>query len=181
MSIWKVAKPGCNFCGFHIPVGAVYGILPEIVGRGKHRTKLCVYVADLDLCRKNKHFVMYTMRVGYPPRREYVDGCKGWARSIQAVVRELDHTTVKPQILRREMKCLVPHDRVVGEYMQRAKLHPGRTDMEEPYLAGEAPDVMVDNFVTNGCKIGKNFYVEEGYCATRLGMSTPDYTSKKQA
>lgn len=185
MQVWKMAKPGCNFCGFHIPTGAVYGILPEIVERGRHHTKLCIYVTDLDLCRKNRHFVVYTMRVGYPPRREYVDGSRGWAKSIQAAVREMYESgqsmEVKPVILSRDIAKIAPRDRVVGEYMQKAKLRHGRTQDEAPYIDGEAPDIMIDNYVTNGCKVGKTFLVEEGYCSKMYNMSAPDYSHKKQA
>lgn len=162
---WKVSKPGTNFAGYPIPVGAVYCVLPlGVPGRG-HATKTCVWVVDLDLAYNNNHFVVYSMRVGQSPRRMYVSGGDGWPASAQAYIRLNGlKGKAKPQIYRRDIAPIAPKLRRVGEYSQR-----GCPNKEE------RDTTMTDNFVTNGCRVGKNFYREESYCTRVMGQSTPNY------
>lgn len=176
---WKISQLGTNFCNYPIPVRAVYGILPEHYdAKGRHFLKACVWVEDIELAFKNTHFVAFYMRPGYRfPRRLYVSGTSGWARSIQRYIRDntpmlalptrtdvYSFKTVTPQILRRDVACASPRFRTVGAYIQRGV----------PTI-DNIPSTMTENFVTHGCKVGKEFFKEEGYCSRVLGMDTPNY------
>lgn len=165
---WKISKRGTNFCEYHLPIDAVYGILPEHYdAKGRHFVHACVWVEDIELAFKNTHFVAFYMRPSYRfPKRLYVSGTSGWARSIQRYIR--DSTTVHgkavPQITNRSISCVAPRLRTVGKYTQRGV----------PTI-DNIPSTMTENFVTHGCKVGKEFFKEEGYCSRVLGIDTPNY------
>lgn len=168
---WKISKPGTNFCEYHLPVGAVYGVLPEHYdAKGRHFAHAFVWVEDIELAFKNTHFVAFYMRPGYRfPKRLYVSGTSGWARSIQQYIRESTEVygIARPHILRRDIACAAPRLRTVGKYTQRGV----------PTI-DNIPSTMTENFVTHGCKIGKEFFKEEGYCSRVLGMDTPNYNGR---
>lgn len=164
---WKIAKPGTRFCCTHIPVGSVYGFLPECARNGKHYMGTFVWISDFTLIREKRHFVVNMLREGYSHQRKvYVDGNYGWAKSMKEFVHNagisVDHAT--PVILRRDAKAIAPRERKVGEYMRRG--YPTKEDN---------PHIITQKYVTDGCQVGHNFYVEEGYCAIVLGMGTPKF------
>lgn len=164
---WKLSKRDTNFCGFMIPVGAVYGIMPRCTINGRHHLKACVWVEDIELAFKNNHFVVFYMQVGYKyPKRMYVSGAHGWAKSIQTYIRNSTEAWGKatPYITRRDIGCAAPRLRTVGAYIQCG------TPMGD-----NTANALTDNFVTNGCHVGKVFLKEEGYCANVLGMDAPNY------
>lgn len=174
MSRWKIAKPGTNFCDYYIPVGAVYGILPECVRNGRHHNRAFVWVSNFDLAWNHQHFTVNILHVANKrgdraeamPKTLYVDGNSGWAKSLQDYIR-LNYGilgNVKPQILRREMATIAPRDRKVGRYMRRGFPTPG-----------DNPEITTQDFVTNNCKVGHNFYKEEGYWGHIMNMGTPHY------
>lgn len=174
MPNWKIAKPGTNFCDYYIPVGAVYGILPECVRNGKHYSRAFVWISDFHMAWNNQHFTVNILHVAnkrgdraeFLPKSLYVDGNYGWAKSMQDFVR-LNYGILKdtkPQILKRELCAITPRDRKVGKYTRRGYPTPG-----------DNPNIETQDFVTNNCRVGWNFYKEEGYWGYCRGMGTPHY------
>lgn len=164
---WKISKRGTNFCEYPIPLGAVYCIMPAHYVRGKWQPKACVWVENIELAFRNTHFVAFYMRPGYyAPRQMYVSGRTGWARSMQEYVRTSPTVwgNARPQIWRRDIACAAPRLRTVGAYIRR-----GVPTVEN------SPNTMTEQFVTHGCKVGKEFFTDEGYCSRVLGMDTPNY------
>ena len=129
--------------------------------------KAYVLVEDLHLARNNRHFnVRIFTRNDNHPRTIYVDGNYGYAHTLQKFIRALpaENLETVPTITNRDIRGIgAPKDRAVGAYIQRGR--PSR---------GDYAGTMTDYSVTANCKVGKNFYTEEGYIGAVLGMGAPN-------
>lgn len=157
-----------QFYGIHIPKGAVYAKIPAKEINGRIMPKAYVWVDNLHMARNQRHFNMHILSINdRKPRTVYVDGNLGYAHTIQNfIILNLrpDQLKVNYGATRREIRQDAPKDRKVGRYIMR-----GTPSYDT------APSVMTQDYVTNGCRVGKNFYNEEGYCGMVLGMGTPSY------
>lgn len=157
-----------QFYGIHIPMGAVYAVIPAKVIKGRNFPKVYAWIDDLHMARNQRHFNMHILSVNdRKPRTIYVDGRFGYAHEMQDfIVMNLqpNQLMVKHGATRREILPYAPKDRKVGRYIMR-----GTPSYDT------APSVMTQDYVTNGCRIGQNFYNEEGYCGVVLGMGTPAF------
>lgn len=163
MAEFRIAKSGTQFNGIHIPVGCVYGILPECAHNGKHYVRAFVWANDVSLIRKNQHFCVNIMPVNHAyPHRIYVDGSRGWAKDMQAFVRLYNAQNVGGVCLRRDISKLAPRDRRIGEYMCR----PRPSEDDSPKMN----QTKVSEPVLNPSNIGGRLLRQEAYYALRLGM-----------
>ena len=168
LEIKRAKNHSVQFYGIHIPQGAVYAVVPARVIKGRFMPKAYVWVDNLQMARNQRHFNMHILSVNdRNPRTVYVDGKFGIAHEIQDFIilnLRQDQLKVNRGATRREIRPSAPKDRKVGKYIMR-----GTPSYDT------APSVMTQDFVTNGCKVGKNFYNEEGYCGVVLGMGTPAF------
>ena len=157
-----------QFYGIHIPKGAVYAVIPARTIKGRFMPKVYAWIDDLEAARNRRHFTMHILSVNdRKPRSVYVDGHSGYAHEMQNFILlhlAPEDMQVKRGATRREIRPDAPKDRSVGRYIMR-----GTPSYDT------APSVMTQDYVTNGCKVGKNFYNEEGYCGVVLGMGIPSY------
>jgi len=168
IEIKQAQNHSVQFYGIHIPKGAVYAILPAKTIKGRFMPKSYVWIEDIDAAKNRRHFTVKMLSINdKKPRSVYVDGYYGYAYEMQNYILlnlSPDKMQVKRGATRREISPCAPKDRQVGRYIMR-----GTPSYDT------APDVMTQDYVTNGCRVGKNFYNEEGYCGVVLGMGTPTY------
>lgn len=151
-----------QFWGFHIPKGSVYAVLSPCVMHGRYMPKMYVWATDFDMIRNQRHFYVHVLRIGDArPKRIYVDSVHGYARALKRYICACNPSAlhVSYGATLREIRPHAPKDRKVGTYVMR-----GVPSFDT------SPNVETGDYVTNGCKVGHNFYNEEGYCYTVLGM-----------
>lgn len=160
---FKIAKPGTQYNGIHIPAGCVYGILPECVRNGAHMLRAFVWVPDTSLALKQRHFCVNIISANSRRvRKIYVDGSKGWAKCLQNYIRFHCVESVGGVCLRRDIAKLAPHDRKVGKYYLRPV--PGEDD------SPTANRTKVSESVINPCNISGRLLRQESYYVLRMGM-----------
>lgn len=167
-TVKKALSHNVHVCGVQVPKGAVFGVFPACVIKGRQHRRMYAWVCDLPVARSNRHFVVYTMRQGDEhPRREYVDSLHGYASTLKKFIMNLPASEIVKvsSITRQSMRGEGPRLRKTGVYNLR-----GVPSYDS------SPHVMTHNLVTNGCKVGHNFYNEEGYCNMVLRMPTPSYS-----
>ena len=174
LKVCQTRSHSTRFFDIHLPKGAVYTILPQCIIKGKSMPKAYVWVEDLHLARTNRHFtVRIFTRNDNHPRTIYVDGNYGYAHTLQKFIRALpaENLETVPTITNRDIRGIgAPKDRTVGAYIQRGR--PSR---------GDYAGTMTDYSVTANCKVGKNFYTEEGYIGAVLGMGVPKLNNSAPA
>ena len=172
--IRQAVNHSINFYGVHLPMGAVYCVLPERVYKGEFQPRAYVWVENLTLARNNRHFTVRMLTVNdMQPRSIYVDGNKGFAHSLRSFIRALpsENLSVIRGASRREIRAIgAPKDRTVGKYILR-----GIPSFET------SPTVMTENSVTAGVRVGPVWLTEEGYKKQCMGLDAPDYNRNRPA
>lgn len=161
-----------QFFGIHIPMGAVYAILPETRRNGRTLPKSYVWVENLTQAYNHRHFTVRMLTVNdSAPRSVYVDGDAGYARILRNFIRALpmDKLRTTPTINKSEIRAIgAPKDRTVGKYILR-----GVPSFET------SPKVMTENSVTAGVRVGPVWLTEEGYKKQCMGLDAPDYNRNR--
>lgn len=166
ITIKQTLNHSTSFFDHHLPMGAVYAILPADTHHGKARPKTYVWVEDLQAAKMRQHFtVMLMTRDDTRPRKVYVDGSQGYARRLKEYIQTLsgDKMVVIPTITRRQIGTIAPKERKIGAYIKRAVPS-----------AGDDPRTITNTSVTAGAHVGKVYLTEEGYAHNRMGVKTPD-------
>ena len=143
----KVATTfGVNFYGLHLPKGSVYAKLPKTAPG-------VIWVDDLNMVRKQGHFVVHIMRPHYArPKNLYVDGQDSPWWELARFIRELPADQVKPcvkAILKRDTDTCGPQDR-----------KPQRPILKGAYYNAHK---LTQTDATAGVVIGHQKYTSEGY------------------
>lgn len=170
LKIKQAMDHSINFCGVHVPMGAVYAVIPEREIMGTTMPKTYMWVEDIQKAATSRHFDMFIFtRNDKRPRRYCVDGLYGYAQELRHFIMDnAQDIRVNHGATIRDIHTLdVPRDRCVGRYTMR-----GVPSYDT------APRVMTENTVTNGCKIGNRILSHEGYCNVRLGMAVPNYNKQ---
>lgn len=111
--------------GINLPKGAVYLMLPDKTIKGVFHRKAYVWVEDLRMAKRQKHFNVMMLTVNDKhPRRIYADSSKSYVRLLKAYIDNLpdDKLTTKKCIPNRDIShCGTPKDREVGTYTMRAR------------------------------------------------------------
>lgn len=172
LKIRQTANHSTQFYGIHLPMGAVYTVLPARVHNGEFQPKAYAWVENPVQAYNHRHFVVRLLTVNDKyPRSVYVDGNYGFAHSLRAFIRALDRDSlsINRGATSREIRAIgAPKDRQVGRYIQR-----GVPSFET------SPKVMTENSVTAGVRVGPVWLTQEGYCAQRMGMSVPNFSKGK--
>lgn len=168
LKVKQALNHSVQFYGFHVPAGAVYAVVPARTVNGRTMSKYYAWVEDLEGARNRRHFTMHVLRVNDKfPRRIYVDGLYGVAHALQDYILQnvpRKNVQVKRGATLRELAPSAPKDRKVGQYVMR-----GRPSYDT------APSVSTQKFVTDGCRIGSNFYTDEGYWGEVMHMGAPNF------
>ena len=160
----------CNvqFYGLHIPVGALYAVVPEMVRNGKTYPRLYVWITEAP----NENGVhAYTMTREKPyPKKAFFPVNHGIAIAFRAYCAKnaITELRCRPVITKRDAAQFAPKDRLVGAYIQRA--HYGA----EYHSRNRVNDV----YVTEGCRVGKMYYSEVGYASEVMRVGSIQYASK---
>ena len=152
-----------QFYGIHLPMGALYTIFPARNVNGRFMPKSYVWVDNIHACANMRYFPVHILsRDDVHPRVIRVDGARGvwhelkeYARQIPPCNRSVNYGKVMSDR---------PKDRKVGQYVMR-----GRPSYDT------APNVSTQKFVTDGCKVGPNFYTDEGYWGEVMHMGAPSF------
>lgn len=155
---WKIAKRATNFNNVYIPEGCIYKTFSPHTIKGQVFPACCVFTTDFDAVKNREHITIRRVVNGRILPPEYVDANRGLCKGIKAFAStlDLDSIKIKPQILRRDITPIGPHDRKVGPYMQR-----GRRDNTSCFEG---------DLVTNRCKVGVRTYSNEMYENMVMGV-----------
>ena len=170
LKIKQAMNHSVNFCGVHVPMGAVYAIIPECTIMGDVMPKRYVWVENLNDAKSSPMFELCVFtRNDKKPRRYQVNGLYGYAQELRHFILDnVRDTRIHYGATTRDIHTLdVPRDRCVGRYTMR-----GVPSYDT------APRVMTENFVTNGCKINNRLTTDEGYLALRLGVKPQDFNGR---
>lgn len=166
ITIRQTLNHSTSFFDHHLPMGAVYTIMPATTINGKSMPKTYAWVEDLAAARTRQHFYVTVMTADDTrPRKVYMDGSRGFARKLKEYIQTLsgDKMVVVPTITRRQIGTIAPKERKVGAYIKRAVPS-----------AGDDPRTITHTSVTAGAHVGKVYLTEEGYAHNRMGVKTPD-------
>lgn len=164
-----------NLAGIMLPMNTVYGIFPPVVRNGRACPMMYAWIKDPDMARRQRHFTVCVLR-GQDKyvHTEYVDGERGFAKELKDVLMRTTMGHISGFVSRGEYRSMLPQDRKIGAYNQRARA--GKEDNPE-----YNDILMTENSVTAGCKVGKIYYTEEGYICVRMGVKPDDYGKGKRA
>lgn len=156
--VWKVAKAATNFNDVYIPEGCIYKTFSPRTIKGKVFPACCVFTTDFDALKNREHITIRRIVGKRILPSEYVDTRKGLCCGIKefAATLNLDEIQVKPFILRRDVEKIAPHDRIVGQYIQRARR--------------DSTSCFEGDLLTNRCKVGVRMYSNEMYENVVMGV-----------
>ena len=164
----RAINSATNFYGVHIPVGALYAVVPEMVRNGKTYPRLYVWITKVPT---QEGMMGWTMTREKPyPKKAFFPANHGIAIAFRAYCAKnaITEMVCKPVITRRDAAQFAPKDRLVGAYIQRA--HYGA----EYHSRNRVNDVSV----TEGCRVGKMYYSEVGYASEVMRVGSIQYASK---
>lgn len=168
LEVKQATNSATNFYGVHIPVGALYAVVPEMVRHGKMYPRLYVWITEVP---KQEGMTGWTMTRDDPfPRKTFFRGNHGITIAFRAYCARnaITEMVCKPVITRRDAAQFAPKDRLVGAYIQRA--HYGA----EYHARNRVNDLSV----TEGCRVGKTYYSEVGYTSEVMRAGKIQYASK---
>ena len=164
----KAMAPHVQFYGVHIPVGALYAVVPEKLKNGVVYPRLYVWITQVPT---QEGMTAWTMTREEPfPRRTFFRGNHGITIAFRAYCAKnaITELRCKPVITKRDAAQFAPKDRLVGAYIQRA--HYG--------AEYHARNCVNDLSVTEGCRVGKMYYSEVGYTSEVMRVGSIQYASK---
>ena len=145
---FKIAKPGTQFKGLHLPVNCVY-----FTTNGH-----MYYIDDFDMVQCQQHFIINHIAPDKKRQRLYVDATAGVYRSLKRFIcnRFDELKSPKKVILNREIVGK-PKDRIVNyRFIQRAY--------------GRQPNAMEERLLIDGCVVGHVRMSEEMYTYCVMGV-----------
>lgn len=165
----RAINSATNFYGVHIPVGALYAVVPEKLKNGVVYPRLYVWITRAP--RENGGIYAYTMTREKPyPRQEYFRANHPFTQAFYTycISNSITELHCKPVITKRDAAQFAPKDRLVGAYIQRA--HYGA----EYHSRNRVNDISV----TEGCRVGAMYYSEVGYTSEVMRVGKIQYASK---
>lgn len=170
LEVKKAMSTHVQFYGVHIPVGALYAVVPEKLKNGVVYPRLYVWITRAP--RENGGIYAYIMTREKPyPRQEYFRANHPFTRAFYTycISNSITELHCKPVTTNRDAAQFAPKDRLVGAYIQRGV----------PGYESKSKNRVTEKSVTEGCRVGGMYYSEVGYASEVMRAGSIQYATRR--